>query len=462
MIRRLKLNTTPTRARLQSLASGPIPVQVDQEQAYRTAGKFGAGLLKDVSAITRGEALGHDFWIDAQFLQQVATALAVASDGSKCRFTHPGLSADGLAKGLGLAIGGRVVGEQVLTDLNFYASAHTSPDGNLAGYVMDRAAEDPKHFGTSIVFISDEQAEIDFMLANGGKWETIDDGWGSTYDIIVDFKSPDPLNVGNLPHCRLFEFLAVDVVDDPAANPNGLFHRDLTTISAAESFLDYTLGYSAKKPTGMAFDIDPERARLFVQRYAAQRGLSLPTQKGESMPKILKKGRLADGNADPAMDPNTPVDPNKTSSQDPNEQPIKGAEGDPVDGSVTCPECGAVFIPDNSEPEPITDAPQTPSEHAAAHQKYVAAFGAENGSKWFLGKVKFSDAQKHHFSVQLAAKDQQIASLKAQLKSAQDRLAAIAGSGEKPLASSPPASGTEGGSKGAGGFSSLFKVAGAG
>ncbi|MBS0206633.1 MAG: hypothetical protein JSS49_27465 [Planctomycetes bacterium] len=450
MTRTLKLHTQPSRTRLQSgivATGGARSGKID-----RTGGQFGAGIIPAVSAITRGEALGHDFWIDDVFLGQVAAALAAATDGSKCRFTHPGLSADGLAKGLGLAIGGRLQGDQVLTDLHFYASAHKSPDGDLAGYVMDRADEDPLHFGTSIMFISDEQAEQDFMLAHGGQIVIHEDDW-ETYETIEGFQSPDPLNTDNLPHCRLLEFLAVDVVDDPAANPNGLFHRDLSTIDSATEFLDFALGLSAKKPTTIAFGVDPERARLFLQRYAAQRGFQLPT-KGTNMSKLLKRGKLAAGDPqNPPVDPTAPPvnpDPNKPAA------PLDGTGDMPPAGAVTCPDCGAVFVPDDAEPAPISDVQQTPVEYAAAHKRYVDAFGAENGNKWFFGRVKFSDAQQQHFRSQLAAKDQQIASLQSQLKSAQERLAAIANQGERPLSASAPPTGTEG-QKGTG-FASLFRI----
>ncbi|MBS0207226.1 MAG: hypothetical protein JSS49_30485 [Planctomycetes bacterium] len=435
---RLKLDKSPSRSRLQSLAVGSVPVQTKP-----TDGKFGAGMLADVSAITKGEALGHGFWIDEVFLGQVANALAVATNGSKSRFTHPGLSADGLAKALGVAIGGRVEGDQVLTDLHFYASAHRSPDGDLAGYVMERAGEDPQHFGTSIMFVSDRQAEDEFMLANGGHWETVDDGWES-YDIIVGFTSPDPLNVDNLPHVRLLEFLAIDVVDDPAANPSGMFHRDLSTIDAAQGYLDFALGLSDRKPTGIAFDVDPERARLFFQRYAAERGFQLP-RKGNVMPNIFKRGKLSSGN--PATDPE-PVDPNAK---------VEGADATPPTGAVTCPDCGAVFAPDQKEPTGQPSQEPTPSEYAAQHQRFVEAFGAENGSKWFFGKESFEAAQVKHYQSQLAAKDAEITALKAKLTDAETRLAAIANSGVSALESSPAPKGGDGENKGSS-FSSLFKV----
>lgn len=423
-MRNLKLDRSPSRKRLQSLTTGPEPLLVKSNE-----GQFGAGLLQSVSAITKGEALGHGMWVDEVFVAQVADALSAAERGTKSRFTHPGLSADGLAKGLGLAVGGRVEGSQVLTDLHFYASAHRSPDGDLAGYVIERSAEDPFHFGTSIVFDSDATAEDEFMLANGGRWEEIDDGW-EIWRVIVDFKSPDPLNVDNLPHCRLSKLYAVDIVDDPAANPGGMFHRDLSTIDAAQGFLDYILGFSRKKPSGLEFDIDPDRARLFFQRYAAQRGISFTNQKDPSMKKILKHGTSF----------------TETTTDDPTRPPTEQAADTVTDpNAVTCPECGAVFVPDNpADPKPIGEA--DPAAYAANHRRYTEAFGEVNGSKWFLEGKSFGDSQTLHYQAQLAAKDAEITRLQTELSDAKQRLAAVAKDGATPLGASTPAPGTEGGS----------------
>ena len=59
-------------------------------------GKYGHGYITGLSVITRGEASGHDMWIDADFLSDVTAAGNAANDGMKARFTHPGQSSDGL------------------------------------------------------------------------------------------------------------------------------------------------------------------------------------------------------------------------------------------------------------------------------------------------------------------------------------------------------------------------------
>ncbi|HEY4260383.1 MAG TPA: hypothetical protein VGM98_09490 [Schlesneria sp.] len=417
-----------------------------------TGGKWGAGLIRGVSVLTRGEALGHGFWVDTVMLDQCLSFMQAMNDkGLKSRFTHPGLCADGLAKKLGILVDGKRVGDQVLADEHFNGYAHKSPDGDLAGYVMARAEEEPEHFGTSIVFISDDQAEIDFMLANGGRWETVEDE-GGEFETIVDFKSPDPDNVESLPHARIKELLGCDVVDDPAANPHGFFHRDLSAVKDGESFLDYALGLSEVRPATVSFGVDPDRARQFLTQWATSRGLSLPL-KGDSM--LFKRKKLAADPADPAKTP--PSEPPK-----PDEKAVDIAPVVPdADGKVTCPKCGEVFpvaMEDGEEADPISDEPQSPSDYAAAHAKYTHAFGAEAGTKFFLGKVKFSAAQKQHFETQLAAKDKVITDLQTQLKSANDRLAFFGDDGTKPFNGSPAPKGTEGNAS-VGGFVSLFKAA---
>lgn len=377
--RAFKLNQPPQRSNLRSLGQGLVARGIEP-----SGGQFGAGLILGVSAIARGEALGHDFWIDDIFLASVAGALSAAPNGLKSRFTHPSLSADGLAKGLGLVMTGAVEGDCVRTDLHFYASAHRSPDGDLAGYVLTRAAEDPANFGTSIVFSHDPEAEKALLLAHGGVVVVHEDYYGS-YETIEGFVSPDPLNVDHLPHARLSALHAVDLVDSPAANPDGLFHRDLTTVNAASEFLDFALGLSAKTPQLAAFDIDPERARLFVQRYANERGLDLQTlRKGSLMPKLKMFAEDTPG-APPAADPKS---------------------------DCTCPKPDAA----------ASDKPAEKEDPKAELGRFVTLFGAEKGTAHYLAGTTFEAAKSAH-----------ITALTADNKALKDRLASLGKAGTEPL-----------------------------
>lgn len=419
-----KLATAPLQRRFNAIAG--LAALPEGDRVDRTGGKFNAGLIRGVSILTRGEALGHGFWCDSVMLDQCLSFMLADERGLKCRFTHPGMCSDGLGMKLGQFLNPSRRGDQVIADLHLNTFAHKSPDGDLANYLMDRATEEPDQFGTSIVFYSDWEAEDKFLADNQQEV-------GKHYEFI----SPDPDNVDNLPHARIEELCACDCVDDPAANPNGLFHRDLSTIQAGEGLLDYVLGFSSSRPVTVSLGVDPDRARQFVMSYAARRGLSLPTQKGESMPKIFKKGKLA---ADPNPDQEKPA-----ASADTNPPP---------EGATTCPECGCVFKPDQpAQP----DKPTTQGEYAAQHKRFTDAFGTENGTKWFFEGVSFEAAQTNHFKAQLASKDEEITALKAELEEAKKRLSAIANSGAKPLDASPPPKGTEG-AQGTGGFASLFNV----
>lgn len=185
----------------------------------RHGGDYRGGVIRGIAVATIGEAAGHDLWVDEVFLQQVAVAINYRPRGVKSRFMHPrnGLG-DGLGQFLGRVKSAVVEGDVVRADEHFARSAHGTPYGNLAGYLMDRTEEDSQSFGTSVLFLRDFAAERDFIIAHGGRIIEGPDG-----KEIVNFASPDPRNQKNLPHARVKLVQAVDVVDTPAANPNGLF-----------------------------------------------------------------------------------------------------------------------------------------------------------------------------------------------------------------------------------------------
>ncbi|HEX3997204.1 MAG TPA: hypothetical protein VHX65_01510 [Pirellulales bacterium] len=177
----------------------------------RNGGDYGAGLIRGIAACTIGEVKGQGLWIDATFLGQAAAAINSAPAGVKSRFTHPTPIGDALGKFLGRAKNASIDGDTVRADEHFAEPAHNTPDGDLAGYVMDLAESDPAAFGASLAFQRDYDAEQAFMAKFGGSY---------------GFRSPDAANVNNFPHVRLQSLAAVDLVDDPASNPNGLFNRD--------------------------------------------------------------------------------------------------------------------------------------------------------------------------------------------------------------------------------------------
>lgn len=231
-----------------------------EPQIDRKGGNYSAGVIRGVSVITRGEALGHDFWVDSEFNEQVAEHINQPNKGIKSRFTHPSLSGDGLGRHLGRITNARVEGDQVIADQHFSESSHNTPDGDLASYLMELAEEDPESYGLSIVFAHDQSASEQF---------TADHSEGGA------FLSPDPMNIENLPHSRLAELRAVDAVDEPAANPDGLFRREQEIAEEADAIASYAFGLSNEPPAVACLGIDAGRVRGFVQRFLNNNDLNI-------------------------------------------------------------------------------------------------------------------------------------------------------------------------------------------
>ena len=232
--------------------SSPASVDAGAVRIERDGGQFGSGLLRGVSLITHGVAAGHYAWIDEETLAQVAS---FDGDELKSRFTHPTWENDGLGSYLGRITDLRVEGNRVLGDLHFAKSAHISPSGNLADYLMTLAEEDATAAGLSIVFHHDRQSEVDFVLRHGARWN----------DGLLDlsgFQSPDPGNVLNYPHVRLQTLLSADVVDQPAANPLGLFQKG-SSMSETTSPTPTTPPAPAQPETPA---VDPEALRAEVEQ----------------------------------------------------------------------------------------------------------------------------------------------------------------------------------------------------
>ena len=154
--------------RLEALRQGEARLQVDR--AF-------PGRIRGVSIITTGPALGHGFDVDRTTVEQVTEF----AGGTRGRWTHGGLSEDGLGRHLGTwedvrmesfrlcrgcdsqtssEVCGRCGIETSLEwrsvgDFVFAASAHRiRPDGldvPAPVYLMDRAQEDPEGLGISIV-----------------------------------------------------------------------------------------------------------------------------------------------------------------------------------------------------------------------------------------------------------------------------------------------------------------------
>lgn len=234
-------------------------------QVDRTGGKYGAGLISGVSVAMQGEALGHGLWVDQVFLSQVVDGINSKDLGLKSRFNHPSASGDALGTQVGKFFNARIENGKPVADLHILESATKTPDGNLADYVMTLAEEAPTDFGVSVAFMPDPAQEQQFIADHGGS---------------RGFQSPDPANVENYPHARIGQLKAADVVDEPAANADGLFSRGNEIPRAADALLSYAFGLSADLPETV-FGIHPDRLRGFAERWLGQHHIAI--QKVEPM-----------------------------------------------------------------------------------------------------------------------------------------------------------------------------------
>jgi len=232
--------------------------------------------LHQAVLIRPGEALGHGMWIDAEFCRAVAAMSAEgksAQAGLKARFGHPNMCSDALGtflgrwKGIAVDEAGFVRG-----DLHLSSTAAESPKGDLRKYVEELAAKEPNHFGASIVFSTDWEAFDAFYEAHSVDEDILDPA-GKKIGQRRIFRSPDPANLKNLPHARIAELHAADLVDDPAAT-DGMFSGAGGAALAAQmtEWLDtHPDVFKALQEPGVLDLVDRYKDQLkpFLSRYSA-------------------------------------------------------------------------------------------------------------------------------------------------------------------------------------------------
>ena len=221
----------PPKIRLNTYAT---PGRVDPEQH----------IIHDISVAQGVEALGHGFLLDATSLNQIADLGNAAKNGIKSRFTHPGLSADGLGKLLGRVKNFRVVANQVLSDLHLSPVAAKSPSGDLRAYVETLAADEPDMFGMSVVICMDKI----WLLSDGS-------------EIPDEDKRPESATT-KLPIARIKQLDAIDAVDEPAANRDGIYGAFSKTTSVLATHIYDTLDKLLAQ-----HDISPNQLPALLTRY---------------------------------------------------------------------------------------------------------------------------------------------------------------------------------------------------
>lgn len=188
--------------RLRAGTATSTAVNVDREN----------GIIRGVSIITLGPVRTWPFDNDETTLAQVIELGNRQPDGVKVRLSHPTPCNDVTGRELGRTRDHRYNADKTRVLADFYAldAASRAPDGggDMIGWLFDVAEEDPGQIGFSI-------------YATGEPEDRLDDNG----DPIV---GPDGVPARQV--VRLERLIANDIVDDPAANREGLF---ATTTQAA-------------------------------------------------------------------------------------------------------------------------------------------------------------------------------------------------------------------------------------
>lgn len=342
----------------------------DEDRVERDAGDYGAGIIRGMHIIQRGEARGHERWIDMTMLEQVRDAINAESKGIKARYTHPSMSGDGLGKYLGRFKNATLEGEVVVADLHFSEAAHRSPEGDLASYIMDLAESDPTAAGNSISFEPDGDSEKQFRREHR--------------DSDGRFESPDDRNEQNLTHVRLKRLRASDIVDTPAAT-EGMFAGSVA--AEAEQLMGYALGFSDEVPALSQFDdVDPTRVRGFIERYLGNHDLE-----------IVKKGNaMSETNQTP--DQTAEHDASQTETPADEQGQVEAGAGN---AEQQCSETQPETTPesqgegDGAATQPAAEPAKEPEAPGA---KFMEAFGDQAGALYFAKGLSFEDAQAEHLS----------------------------------------------------------------
>jgi hypothetical protein len=210
-------------------------------------------VISGVSVIQVGplnEGDSRPWFIDATTAKQVVSMGNASPKGLKARWTHPGMSNDGLGTFLGRWRKFRLSddGTTVLADLHVSRLAMKGEDSR-GEYVLDMAEQEPDAFGVSI-----------YPVANHSEMESLE-----TEDGV------QPM--------RLRKLIAADVVDEPAATRGGFFGGQLSIATApakATQALDQL--FANAEP-----DVIRGRVGDFLESYLASRfgGQSLSTGDSE-------------------------------------------------------------------------------------------------------------------------------------------------------------------------------------
>lgn len=354
-----------------------------------------AGIIRGCAVCTEGEAKGHGVNLDSDFIKDVVSyGKEKGKLGLKARFGHPSMSSTALGTFLGRfknfsidRSGGASVAR---ADLFLSKSAKVTPEGDLFKYTTELASDDPKAFGTSIVFKPGEKYVI-----REGKKVVIE--YRSIGFSLVPFADDKEVQKDEKIFVECKGLNACDFVDDPAANPDGLFSSGWSGVTWAGQVSDFL---DTHPHIFELVEKSPEVLQGFVIRYR-----EFLNRKGSQMDPELEE--VAD--ATEAVDTDKPAaDATGDEVSEDATPPAEDAGGETDQANTDEPEASDDDQDDDTEPgaddvdtdedtkevDPPTDTPQKASAKKTG-KDFLAAFG-DKGGVWFAEGLTFEQASAQY------------------------------------------------------------------
>ncbi len=198
------MSARPAMLRAGIVSGRPVRVDAKAEVIY--------GYVLAQEGAFKSEGRGE---FDRRALEDIVRLTNAEPKGLRSRFTHPSMSSDGLGKYLGRARGAWLDRSDSIwrarADLHLSPSSHDTPSGDLGGYVLRLATEDPDALSSSLVVRHDEEyrREKDGTLTRDESGEPLPPLWRPTKlfatdvvdtgDAVDGLLSAENLSVGDLP-----------------------------------------------------------------------------------------------------------------------------------------------------------------------------------------------------------------------------------------------------------------------
>ena len=216
------------------------------------------GIIYNAAIVTPGEAKGHGVQLDSEFVASVVEQGNASKNGMKARFGHPSMSSTAFGTFIGRIKNFREESGIARADIFMSKEAKNAPGGDLYEYVLGMAENEADMFGTSIVF------------KPGKQYSRNEDGT-KNYE-----------KLGDEPFIECEKLLGADVVDEPAANPDGLFSNSFNTDTMAgqvSEFLD------THPQVWEMLSAKPEIVDGFMAKYSEYRArlTGVPNSEGDSV-----------------------------------------------------------------------------------------------------------------------------------------------------------------------------------